>query len=165
MLDIQNCVQNCIKNAKTTKFLLQSVLYISKRRTCKVLSLYHFWFKFYDKFCSPYPLASTFYAYLITKIGNRNHNVYHNLSLAKDHGKSYIKVRPPLILHLLRDCLLNLSVVRRMPDMTLKTNQGSGTVIPLCITGRREKICSKSVVVVKRFRLIRAMAFSLQPVM
>ena len=59
----------------------------------------------------------------------------------------------------MRDCLLNLSVVRRMPDMTLKTNQGSGTVIPLCITGRREKIYSKSVVVVKRFRLIRAMYF------
>ena len=54
-----------------TKFLLQSAFYTSKGSTCEVLPLYDFWFKFYDKFCNPYPIT-TFYAYLITKIGNRN---------------------------------------------------------------------------------------------
>ena len=54
MLDTQNCLQNHIKNAKATKFLIQSAFYTSKGRTCKVLPFYDFWFKFYNKFCSPY---------------------------------------------------------------------------------------------------------------
>ena len=58
--------ENHMKNAKATKFPLQSALY-----TCKVLVFSDSWFKFYDKFCSPHR-SSTFYAYLITKIGNRN---------------------------------------------------------------------------------------------
>ena len=49
--------QDQIKNAKATKFLLQSAFYISKGRTCTVLPFYDFWFKFYDKFCSPYPIV------------------------------------------------------------------------------------------------------------
>ena len=57
MLDIQNYFQNHIKNAKTAQFLLQSAFYTSKGRICKVLSFYDFWSKFYDKFCSPYPIV------------------------------------------------------------------------------------------------------------
>ena len=38
MLDTQNCFQNHIKDVKATKFLLQSALYNSKGRTCKVLT-------------------------------------------------------------------------------------------------------------------------------
>ena len=53
MLDTHNCLQNHIKNAKATKFLLQSAFYTSKGSTCKVLPFYGFWFKFYDKLCSP----------------------------------------------------------------------------------------------------------------
>ena len=30
------------------------------------------------------------------------------VSGAKDHGKTYIKVRPPLVHHLLRNCLLRI---------------------------------------------------------
>ena len=58
MLDTQNCLQNYIKNAKASKFLLQSAFYMSKRRTYKVLPFYIFWFKFCDKFCSPYPIVN-----------------------------------------------------------------------------------------------------------
>ena len=47
--------------------------YTSEGHTYKVLSFYDFWFTFNDKFCSPYPIVD-FYAYLITKIGNRNLN-------------------------------------------------------------------------------------------
>ena len=57
MLDTQNCLQNHIKNTKTTKFLLQSIFYTSKGSTCKVLPFYDFWFTFYYKFCSPYPIV------------------------------------------------------------------------------------------------------------
>ena len=53
MLDTQKCLQNHVKIAKITKFLLHSALYTPKRSTCKVSSFYNFWFKFYDKFCSP----------------------------------------------------------------------------------------------------------------
>ena len=42
---------------KATKFLLQSGFYTSEESTCKVLAFYDFWFKFYDKFCSPYPVV------------------------------------------------------------------------------------------------------------
>ena len=45
------------KNAKAIKFLLHSAFYTSKECTCKVLSFCDFWFKFYDKFCSPYPIV------------------------------------------------------------------------------------------------------------
>ena len=40
--------------------------------------------------------------------------------------------------------------------MTLKTNYGSETVMPLYIIGCREKIYSESAVAAKRRRLIRA---------
>ena len=73
MLDSQNRFQNYFKNAKTSKFLLELAFYTSEGHTCKVLSFYNFWFTFNDKFCSPYPIVD-FYAYLITKIGNRNLN-------------------------------------------------------------------------------------------
>ena len=71
MLDSQNRFQNYFKNAKTTRFLLELAFYTSEGHTCKVLSFYDFWFTFNDKFCSLYPIVD-FYAYLITKIGNRN---------------------------------------------------------------------------------------------
>ena len=71
MLDSQNRLQNCFKNTKTTKFPSELAFYTSEGHTCKVLSFYDFWFTFNDKFCSPYPIVD-FYAYLITKIGNRN---------------------------------------------------------------------------------------------
>ena len=48
--------------------------------------------------------------------------------------------------------ILNLTLM-------LKTNYGSETVMPLCITGCKEKIYSESVVVAKRRRLIRAIYF------
>ena len=56
----QNCLKNRIKNAiyKATKFLFQSVFYTSKGSTCNVLPFYGFWFKFCDKFCSPYPIVN-----------------------------------------------------------------------------------------------------------
>ena len=57
MLDTQYCLQNDIKNDKATKFLSHSAFYTSKQNICKVLSFYNFWFKFYDKFCSPYPIV------------------------------------------------------------------------------------------------------------
>ena len=72
MLDTQNYFQNHIKNAKANKFLSQSAFYTSKGSTCKVLPFYDFGLKFYDKFCSAPTRSSTSYAYLITKIGNRN---------------------------------------------------------------------------------------------
>ena len=73
MLDSQNRLQNCFKNTKTAKFFSELTFYTSEGHTCKVLSFYDFWFTFNDKFCSPYPIVD-FYAYLITKIGNRNLN-------------------------------------------------------------------------------------------
>ena len=45
--------------------------------------------------------------------------------------------------------------------MTLKTSYGSETVIPLNITGCREKIYPESAAVAKRRRLIRAIYFLL----
>ena len=74
MLDSQNRLQNYFKNTKTTKYLLELAFYTSEGHTCKVLSFYDFWFTFNDKFCRPYPIVD-FYAYLITKIGNRNFQV------------------------------------------------------------------------------------------
>ena len=44
-------------------------------------------------------------------------------------------------------------------NVILKTDYGSETVIPLYITGFREKIYSESAVVAKRHRLIRAIYF------
>ena len=77
MLDSQNRLQNYFKNAKTTKCLLELAFYTSKGRTCKVLSFYDFCLTFNDEFCSPYPKVD-FYAYLITKIGNRNLKAWRN---------------------------------------------------------------------------------------
>ena len=71
MLDSQIRLQKYFRNAKTTKFLSELDFYTSEGHTWKVLSFYDFWFTFNDKFCSPYPIVD-FYAYLITKIGNRN---------------------------------------------------------------------------------------------
>ena len=67
MLDTKNCLQHNIKNAKSTKLLLQLAFYTSKGRTCKVVAFYEFWFKFHGKFCSPHTTVD-FYAYLVTKI-------------------------------------------------------------------------------------------------
>ena len=52
-----NCLKKHIENTKATKFLLQSAFYTSKGSTCKVLPLHGFWFKFYDMFCSSYPVV------------------------------------------------------------------------------------------------------------
>ena len=60
-----------IKNTKATKFLSQSAFYTSKGSTCKVLPFYNFWFKLMISCVAP-TRSSTFYAYLITKIGNCN---------------------------------------------------------------------------------------------
>ena len=57
VLDTQNCLQNHTKNTKATKVLLQSAFYTSKGSNCVVLAFYDFWFKFYDKFCSLYPIV------------------------------------------------------------------------------------------------------------
>ena len=75
MLATQNCFQNHIKNDKSTKFLLQSAFYASKESTRKVLPFYGFWFKFYDKFCSPYSIVAFLRIFIITKFRNRNLNV------------------------------------------------------------------------------------------
>ena len=85
MLDTQNCLQNYINNAKATKLLLQSAFYTSNGSTYKVLPFYDFSFKFYDRFCSP-TRSLTFYAYLITKIGNRKLNASY---LREDHHKIF----------------------------------------------------------------------------
>ena len=54
----QNCLQNYMKkNAKATKYLLQSAFYTFKGSPCKVLPFCDFWFKFYDKFCGLYPIV------------------------------------------------------------------------------------------------------------
>ena len=52
MLETQNCLQNHIESAKTTKFLSQAAFYTSKGSICKVLPFYDFLFNFYDKFCN-----------------------------------------------------------------------------------------------------------------
>ena len=71
MLETQNCLQHDIKNAKATKFLSQSAFDTSKGRTCKVLPFYDFWFlSFMVNSVAP-ARSSIFYAYLITKSGNR----------------------------------------------------------------------------------------------
>ena len=62
---------NIISKYLHNQILLLSAFYSSKWPTCKVLPFYNFWFKFYDKFCSLYPIVG-FYAYLITKVGNHN---------------------------------------------------------------------------------------------
>ena len=33
------------------------ILFSIKGRTCKILAFHDFWFKFYDKFCSPCPIV------------------------------------------------------------------------------------------------------------
>ena len=82
VLDTQNCFQNHIKNAKATKFLSQSAFFTSKESTCKVLRFYDFRFKFCTSSVAP-TRSSTFYAYLITKIGNRNLKPWSTLGFAK----------------------------------------------------------------------------------
>ena len=71
MLDTQNCLH--IKNAKTTKLLLQSAFYPSKKALAKFYLSAIFGFSF--MITSVAPAGSwAFYTYLITKIGNRNLN-------------------------------------------------------------------------------------------
>ena len=70
MLDTQNCLQNHIKNAKATKFLLQSSFYTSKGKgnTCKFYLSMTFGLSFIISFVAP-TRSSTSYAYLVTKTG------------------------------------------------------------------------------------------------
>ena len=73
MLDIQNCLQNHIKNAKATKFLLQSAFYTYKGSLRKGLPFYDFWYGLGFMVSSVASTrSSTSYAYLLTKIGNPN---------------------------------------------------------------------------------------------
>ena len=72
------------KMLKQPNFFLELAFYTSEGHTCKVLSFYDFWFTFNDKFCSPYPIVD-FYAYLITKIGNRNLKSTISNSLTLNH--------------------------------------------------------------------------------
>ena len=52
--ELQNCFQNHIKNAKTTKFFLQSAFYTSKGSSCRVLPLYDFLFNpIWTGLCQP----------------------------------------------------------------------------------------------------------------
>ena len=71
MLHTQNCLQHHIKNAKATKFLLQSSFYTSRGRTCKVYLSTAFGLRLVRSSVAP-TRSSTFYPYLIIKIGNRN---------------------------------------------------------------------------------------------
>ena len=71
MLGTKNHLQNHIKNAKATKFLLQSAFYTSKGCTCKLLPFYDFGLRFTISSVLP-TRSSTFYAYLITQLRNRN---------------------------------------------------------------------------------------------
>ena len=76
MLDTQNCLQNRIKNTKTTKFLSQLTFHTSKGRTCKVLPFHEFWLSFIVLLYVRYALPDGrhFTHILNTKIGNRNLN-------------------------------------------------------------------------------------------
>ena len=54
------------------------------------------------------------------------------VSDAKDHGKNYIKVRPPLVRHLLRDPLFsrcNKNVIKFLTFMHWKSNQFYASLI------------------------------------
>ena len=44
------------KMPEQPNLILQSASNTSEGRTCKVLLFYDFWFQFYNKFCSPYPI-------------------------------------------------------------------------------------------------------------
>ena len=61
-----------------------------------------------------------------------------NVSAAKDHGESYMKVRPPLVRHLLRNCLLG-SVVEfdNYVEQSLLLNK---TIHPHCKTGANRRL-------------------------
>ena len=71
MLDTQNCLQNLIKNAKATKFLSQSAFYTSKGPPAKFYLFLICVLSFMLSFVA-LTWSLTFYAYLITKTGNRN---------------------------------------------------------------------------------------------
>ena len=76
MLDTQNCLQN-MKNDKSTIFFSQLAFYTSKGHTCKVFPFYLYDFFFIISFIISsvvHTRLSTFYAYLITIMGNRNLN-------------------------------------------------------------------------------------------
>ena len=70
---LQKCWTHKIASKIISKMLnsqisLQAAVYISKGCTCKVLSFYDVWFKFYDKFFTP-TWSLTFYAHLSPKSG------------------------------------------------------------------------------------------------
>ena len=72
MLDSQNRLQNCFKNAKTTKFLLELAFYTSEGHTAdRDRAKFHlrttFDLRLMISSVAPTRL-STFYAYLITNI-------------------------------------------------------------------------------------------------
>ena len=71
MLDSQNRLQNCFKNAKTTKFLSELASTLPKDTPAKFYLSTTFSLRLMISYVAPTRL-STFYAYLITKIGNRN---------------------------------------------------------------------------------------------
>ena len=61
------------KMLKQPNFFSESAFYMytSKKSTCKILPFYDFWFKFYGKFCNPYPIVD-FLRIFNDQIGNPN---------------------------------------------------------------------------------------------
>ena len=105
MLDTENRLQNHIKNAKANKFLLQSTFCTSKRKHfAKFYFSKTFGLSFMINSVGP-TRSSIFYAYLITKIENRNFNpscmnlkVFGTHTFYKGGGLS----QPPMILKTVR---------------------------------------------------------------
>ena len=85
----QNCLQNRIKNAiyKATKFLFQSVFCTSKGSTSMFYLSMAFGLSFVISSVAPTQL-STFYAYLIARIGKRNLNRHKTV----DRGKACLRI-------------------------------------------------------------------------
>ena len=81
MLDTQNWFQNHIKNAKGTKFLLQSAFYTSKES----FTFLRLGLSFMVSSVAP-TRSSTSYAYFITKIGNGNLNLIQEYPAEKVFG-------------------------------------------------------------------------------
>ena len=80
MLDTQYFLQHHDKNAKGTKFLLKLAFYTSKGCTCKSFTFYYFWFKFYDKLCSPYPVV---YYFLSVFNHQKYREIHYNIAQKK----------------------------------------------------------------------------------
>ena len=82
-MDSQNRLQNYLKNAKTTKFLLEQPLStLPKDAPAKFYLSMTFDLRLMISSVAP-TRKSTFYAYLITKIGNRNLNVLATFCLVR----------------------------------------------------------------------------------